>query len=371
VAKILVIDDEALLRDDIADLLRVAGHQTLEAADGRQALDLILREAPDLVISDINMPVMDGKELLETLHARHPEHRTIPFLFLSAFAGRSDVIAGKKLGADDYLIKPVDHELVLETVNVRLRQAERFNEKKRTELAALAQAVLSALPHELRTPLNGVIGAAEVLGIEVEQGRASPKAGEYVAMILESGHRLSALVENVLELVAITTGHIAPQRIPVDLPKLVAECFTALRTQAEKARVRLLARVCSDLPLMRSDPRLLRRAFQELVGNAIKFSPADGDVTVSAEIDQDGDIKIKIVDTGPGIDTKLLPQLGVPFSKPHAGRLERADDGAGLGLSLTRAIVDLLDGKFSLASQAEGGLTAEIKLKIDAIALAV
>lgn len=365
-ATILVIDDEPDLRDDIADALRCGGHRTLEAANGRQGLELILRESPDLVISDINMPVMDGRELLEILNAHHPECRTIPFLFLSAFGDREHVIAGKRLGADDYLTKPVDHELMVETVNARVRQAERFGQQKRMEIEALQRAVLLALPHELRTPLNGVLGFAELIETEVKRGRASQQAGEYATMILASGRRLQSLIENVLDLAAIIAGRISPEHTEIDLQHLLDECADVVRADAEKAEVQVAVRAPADLPLVRSDPRLLRRAVLELLANAIKYTQRDGHVVVSAEIDRGDFVKIEIVDTGKGIDSKWLPQIGTPFAKPNAGELARADEGAGLGLSLARAFVGLLGGELTLTSQVRVGTTAAIRLAIDA-----
>jgi len=131
-AKILCIDDEVILRGLIAAELADSGHTVIEAANGREGIDAILAHRPDLVLCDVNMPVMDGYELLETLRKEDATLSDMPFLFLSALADRKDVIAGKRLGADDYLTKPVDIDLLLATVDARLDQVKRIGRRHET-----------------------------------------------------------------------------------------------------------------------------------------------------------------------------------------------------------------------------------------------
>lgn len=128
-ALILCIDDEEPLRRMITAELRDAGYETIEAAEGKAGLAAILEHQPDLVLCDVNMPVMNGYELLAELRERHAGFGEAPFVFLSALADRRDVIAGKRLGADDYLTKPVDMEVLLATVEARLMQLERLERR--------------------------------------------------------------------------------------------------------------------------------------------------------------------------------------------------------------------------------------------------
>ena len=128
-ALILCIDDEEPLRRLITAELRDAGYETAEAADGRAGLEAIRSHRPDLVLCDVNMPVMSGYELLVELRDNHPHLARAPFVFLSALADRRDVIAGKRLGADDYLTKPVDLEVLVATVESRLMQIERIERR--------------------------------------------------------------------------------------------------------------------------------------------------------------------------------------------------------------------------------------------------
>ncbi len=138
-ALILCIDDEEPLRRLITAELRDAGFRTIEAADGRAGLAAIREHRPDLVLCDVNMPVMNGYELLSELRDHHPDLAEAPFVFLSALADRRDIIAGKRLGADDYLTKPVDMEVLVATVDSRLKQMQRAARRFDAERARLEQ----------------------------------------------------------------------------------------------------------------------------------------------------------------------------------------------------------------------------------------
>lgn len=123
---ILCIEDEAQLRRDIRDELVEAGYGVIEAGDGRQALEKLQQIRPDLILCDISMPVLSGYDVLMKVQDKGPDYAAIPFVFLSALADSRHVIDGKRLGADDYLVKPIDYDLLLATVEARLRQVDRI-----------------------------------------------------------------------------------------------------------------------------------------------------------------------------------------------------------------------------------------------------
>ncbi|MHA6729469.1 response regulator [Devosia sp. A369] len=123
---ILCVEDEEDLRRDIADELSEAGYAVIEASDGAEALQQLETQRPDLILCDISMPGLNGHAVLQATQAKGGEHAGIPFVFLSALADPREVVAGKRLGADDYLVKPIDYDLLLATVDARLRQVARL-----------------------------------------------------------------------------------------------------------------------------------------------------------------------------------------------------------------------------------------------------
>ncbi|MEO1019237.1 MAG: response regulator, partial [Pseudomonadota bacterium] len=139
--RIICVEDEEDIRHLLMDELTDAGYEVVEAANGQLGLDAILRDKPDLVLCDISMPVMDGHLLLQYLRENHPEFADTPFIFLSALADREHIVEGKKLGADDYLTKPIDLDLLLVTVKSRLDQVERMNARKEEQFIKIYQSI--------------------------------------------------------------------------------------------------------------------------------------------------------------------------------------------------------------------------------------
>lgn len=138
---ILVVEDETTLRQDIVEELQEAGYRAAAAADGHAALALLAETTPDLVLCDITMPGLDGYGLLTTLRAERPDLAATPFVFLTALSEPREVVEGKRLGADDYLVKPVDYDLMLATVAARLRQVDRIRNRHGSEIADLRRAL--------------------------------------------------------------------------------------------------------------------------------------------------------------------------------------------------------------------------------------
>ncbi len=143
---ILCVEDESDIRGDIAEELRDAGYETVEAANGREGMQAIEKRKPDLVLCDITMPEMNGYEMLKTLRENHPEYADLPFVYLSALADRKDIISGRQLGADDYVTKPIDFEMLLAMVESRLRQVARMQARKQRHLVKLYRVLTGQEP---------------------------------------------------------------------------------------------------------------------------------------------------------------------------------------------------------------------------------
>lgn len=129
-ATILCVEDEDFVREDIVEELMYNGYEVLEAGDGREGLEMILKHKPDLVICDVTMPRMNGHELVKTLREEHSQSAETPFIFLSALVDPNDILEGLVLGADDYLTKPIDMDMLMVKIKTSLRQVARITAKK-------------------------------------------------------------------------------------------------------------------------------------------------------------------------------------------------------------------------------------------------
>ena len=161
---ILVVEDNKEIRDEICDIFKMENYNVLEASDGLEGYTTALSEMPDIIISDILMPVLDGYKMYEELKNNSLTDK-IPIIFLSALASNNDIRKGMNIGADDYLTKPIiPDDLILATTN-KLEKYAKFDEK----VEELKMDISNALHHELRTPLNGLIGFSDYLKERVNE----------------------------------------------------------------------------------------------------------------------------------------------------------------------------------------------------------
>ena len=219
--RILCIEDEAALREDIVEELNDAGYETFEAANGSIGYDAILAHRPDLVLCVVNMPDMNGYELLTKLRETNEEFDDVPFVFLSALADRKDIIAGKKLGADDYLTKPVDFEMLLVTVESRLRQIVRINRHKEEQLVRLYRA-LSETPDASDNPaspkiIENAMTIAAVVDAEFDLSeiRAAVEAGGHTVIEMNSGKQFLDSQESLTPDLLLVSFNTADMQAPM------------------------------------------------------------------------------------------------------------------------------------------------------------
>ena len=192
--RILLVEDEADLRTDIAEELQAAGYEVAEAGEGLAALEAIEAATPDLVLCDISMPGMSGFEVMQLMRERNPDLADVPFIFLSALADRTDVIAGKRAGADDYLTKPIDFDLMLATIEARLGQVARMRDRAAAEAEQTRQALLALARREAQTAFEQAMEVLNRLAIGIFLITADHK----VAFANEAGHELARSADGVL-----------------------------------------------------------------------------------------------------------------------------------------------------------------------------
>lgn len=151
-ATILCIEDEGLLLADISEEVQDAGYRVLTATNGKEAIEILKYETIDLILCDIMMPLIDGPTTLKLVRERLPQHDEVPFIFLTAKSTREDILAGKKLGADDYLTKPIDYDLLLATIEARLSQITRIKETNESRLKRIYYSLKEE--HHDKDPLS-------------------------------------------------------------------------------------------------------------------------------------------------------------------------------------------------------------------------
>ena len=236
--------------------------------------------------------------------------------------------------------------------------------RSEAEQASIAKTrFLASVSHELRTPLNAIIGFSEILSQELFGRLENEKQAEYVNLIRDSGQHLLAVVNDILDMSKIETGRFELIPEPFDIAELVRQCCDMMKAEFERAELTLELDIADNMPEIVGDRRACRQVLFNLLGNAIKFSEADGRIVAGAYPSGD-EIVMYIADEGIGIAADDLPRLGQPFVQAHAS-YDRRYEGTGLGLSVVKGLVHLHGGRLSIASELGLGTRVTIWLPVD------
>ncbi len=226
----------------------------------------------------------------------------------------------------------------LEAEHLRIQEASRMKSE-----------FLANMSHELRTPLNAIIGFAELLH-DGEVGPVAAKQQEFLADILTSGRHLLKLINDVLDLSKVEAGRMEFYPEPVDLGSVVGEVTSILRTTAVRNNVRMQSEISPGVGIVSLDPGRLKQVLYNYLSNALKFTPADGVVTVRARPEGRDAIRLEVIDTGPGIAPDDQKRLFAEFQQLDGGSAKR-HGGTGLGLALTKRLVEAQGGSVGLRSE--------------------
>ena len=365
--RILLADDNADMRDYVGRLLRE--HWTVEAvADGRAALEAARRHVPDLVLSDVMMPGLDGFELLRALRA-DPRTSTVPVILLSARAGEEARVEGLQAGADDYVVKPFTARELIARLHTHLtlarmrHEAARQAEAARTEAEAASSAkdvFLATLSHELRQPLGSILGWMRLLQRDDVD---APGRGHIFERLERSVHSLTRLIDDLLDVSSIVTGKMRLNLQPLDLRQPIETALDSVRAAATAKGIELQLVVDPRTPPIVGDGDRLQQVIWNLLSNAVKFTPDGGRVAVRLAHDS-ARIAIEVTDSGRGITPEFMPRLFERFTQAAQGP-RRAVPGLGLGLAIVRHLVELHGGTITAQSPGEGqGSTFTVSLPV-------
>jgi signal transduction histidine kinase len=225
---------------------------------------------------------------------------------------------------------------------------------------------LAAMSHELRTPLNAVIGFSEVMLNEVFGPLGHDRYREYVDNIRASGTHLLGLINDVLDMSRLDEGELTLSKEEVKIGDLIGDAVRAINLQAEAANVSLIEDVEPWLPPLRVDRRRMRQVLVNLLTNAVKFTPSDGTVRISAYRHGDN-FAVCVSDTGIGMQIRQIPKALERFGQVDSSKLSRKYEGVGLGLPLAKQLTELHGGRLELESTPGSGTRVTVILPASAI----
>ncbi len=355
-------DFEILVRELRRGGYDVTAHRVASLPELKSALE----HTWDLLISDWSMPGFGGAQVLETLAARR---LGLPCIVISGTPGEEPAVEALRAGALDFLSKDKPKRFVpavqralreatertrSEAITKHSRELELQN-RRIQEASRLKSEFLANMSHELRTPLNAIIGFAELL----HDGQVPPDAPqhkEFLGDILTSGRHLLQLINDVLDLAKVEAGKLEFRPERIDLARLLGEVAAIVRTTAAAKQIRIETEIDPSVTSVVLDPGRLKQVAYNYLSNALKFTTLGGRVVVRIKPEGPERFRLEVADTGVGIAPQDLGRLFVEFQQLEVGAAKR-HQGTGLGLALTRRLVEAQGGSVGVTSTVGKGST--------------
>ncbi len=380
--KILVVDDNSKNIQVIGNILRETGYSVGFALDGSQALTLLQDSQDyDLVILDVNMPVLNGFETCKALR-KNKKLKEIPVLFLTALNEPSDIVKGFDAGGQDFITKPFNSKELLSRVKTHLelkcskdkladanlhlekKVIERTEELNKAKLKAeesdrLKSTFLALMNHEIRTPLNAIVGFSTIIA----ENNKDAGLLHFSRIIQTQTDLLLKLVDDIIDSAQIESGTVRISNEIFDLNELLNELLVNFEAKSP-SEVSLISSAPLEEIYVNADKSKVQQIFTNLILNAIKFTP-EGTVTFGYDINKESEepkLICFVKDTGIGIPTENHQEIFERFTK-----LDSFSQGTGLGLSIVKNIVGLLKGKIWVESELKKGAAFYFKLPFNII----
>lgn len=365
---VLIVDDAPQNLHMLNAILKAEGYQVAAARSGQQALQVLGRLRPDLILLDVMMDGIDGYETCRQIRA-NADTADIPIIFLTARDESGDVLQGFEAGAVDYITKPYNGPELLARVRThtmlqRTRKALQNHVQALQQLNAEKTEFLSIASHDLKNPLGIVAGAAEML----LSNPTVEDVEDYAHLIRSSSQRMLAIVSNLLDINRLEQGRLSTHPRSIMLAQVLDAVIEGNMIAAERKNIALEVLLPPAIEL-ETDPPLLQQIIDNLLSNAIKYSPPGRSIQVGVEAHEDA-LSLWIRDQGPGISRADQARLFQKFVRLSA-RPTAGEHSNGLGLYIAHRLAGLLGGELRCESTSGQGATFILGLPYTATAVAI
>jgi signal transduction histidine kinase len=396
--RILYVEDDAPSRMLVKQVLQFAGYKVFEAEDGMTGIRMAQEAKPDLILMDINMPGLDGREAATKIKSL-PGMSDLPIIAVTANVMEGDRERALTAGCDGYLAKPIDVDALPDQITEFLRgrrervdmaaerdylreYSERLVDKLEEKVAELTVAneklqrsdelksrFISIAAHELRTPITIIRGYMDIL-MEPAQPYADPNVIAMLQGIANGVRRLHEIVQDMLDVTRIEAGTLDLQIAPVRLAEVVEKAVSQYRPISEQRDQTLTLEPLEHLPIIWGDGGRVLQILNHIIGNAVKYTPNGGSVTVGGRVlgqeapdaaaepaPEASYVELTVTDTGVGIDPDEQEHIFEPFYEvrdPRYHSTSKTDfmgGGAGLGLSIARGVAEAHGGWIWMESE--------------------
>jgi two-component system, sensor histidine kinase and response regulator len=365
-AKVLVVEDDIHLLEGIRDILELDGYDVLAAENGVSGIETLRKQnlPPDLIVSDIMMPKMDGIQFFKEVR-KEDRWLGIPFIFLTAKGERQDVHKGMKLGVDDYVIKPYDPADLLVKIESRLERHRSLARMHNSGMSTLKKQILTMLNHEFRTPLTFVVAYTDLLTNPGDEKLSDEDLALYLRGISSGADRLRNLIENFIMLVELETESALKtfewRKGPIGGAKVILEAAIDRVKELKVRKQTVTLELPEKLSYFVGDQEYLTVALSHLISNASKFSEEGASIEAGASSNND-EVTIWVRDHGRGIPAEEIDRIWDSFYQVDRQTYE--DQGSGSGLAIVDGIVRLHEGRRAVESEVGKGSTFKLMFPV-------
>jgi two-component system sensor histidine kinase/response regulator len=359
---ILVIEDTKSIREELRDILTFEGMQVFTAENGQEGIDKAKEHLPDLILCDIMMPVKDGFEVFDDIqNIKNIKHT--PFIFLTAKATIENRREGMILGADDYIAKPFDIDLLIKSIKSRLYKEKKRKQSENNKLETLQYNISFAIPHELLTPLNGIIGLSGLMkDSEVEIDDKELK--DFASGIFDSGHRLLNTLQKFIYYTEVELLLNSDKKKKSLKEEITETGEQELQEVSQNIAQKFNRKSDIELHLKPFNIKISSFHFEviiaNIVDNAFKFSNKGDKVIIEVELD-DSHVYVTVIDTGVGFNDVTLNQIGA-FTQFNRSKMEQ--QGLGLGLITSKKLINFYEGELNISGNKPKGSCVKLSFLI-------
>jgi len=360
---ILVVDDEAVGRQTLEALLMTQGYDLAFASNGPEALEKAAELTPDLILLDVMMPGMDGFQVCQRLKTDQ-RWRHIPIILVTVLDSKEDLARGLDAGADDFLSKPVNGLELRARVRSMLRIKKQHDELEAT--LRLRKDLSRMIMHDIGNPLTSIMLLAE-LSLKrstVVPDSIAPVYVEEIEEIRTHVQRLSSFLNDMLIAAKMEAGKLILNHSAIDMNQLVLEVGKNHSAIAQSRRISFVSDLPEESQQISLDANLFQRVLDNLVSNALKFSPADSTVTLRVQYPETGNgsphVRIQVLDEGPGIPEEHRDRIFDEFE--FVASKERNVPQCGLGLAFCKMVVEAEGGRISVGANEPKGSVFTVEI---------
>jgi len=385
----LIVEDSTLMQEYLSTVLLKRGFKIISAINGKDALDIIKNKTVDGIILDLEMPVMDGSKLLNTIK-KDKKNLLMPAMVVSGTNDLDKIARVIKMGANDFIRIPFSNEELILKIDkmmqdvkqqkqikeqeIELEQYTKQLERKNKELEIANNKIkashksksdfLSVMSHEIRTPLNAIIGFVQILRKDEED----EKKKKYLEIIDSSSYMLTNVINDILDLSKIESGNFTLEVVNFNPTKEFNLLYALFEQNSIAKGVNIINNISADLPqFLKSDILRIKQIVSNLLSNAIKFTPSSKDIELKIEFDESkSSLYIEVRDEGIGISENNIINITKAFTQAD-NTTARKYGGTGLGLSIVTNLLKLFNSTLKIESELHKGSKFSFELKVDLV----